>query len=49
MFGTKHLIILAISAILVTVLFILAKRLNFKQILRIMLGIGLTSETVKIF
>ena len=49
MFGTKHLIILAISAILVTVLFILAKRLNFKQILRIMLGIGLTSEIVKIF
>ena len=49
MFSTKHLIILAVSAILVTVLFILAKRLKFSALLRVMLGIGLVSETVKIF
>lgn len=49
MFSTKHLIILAVSAILVTILFILAKRLKFSALLRVMLGIGLVSETVKIF
>lgn len=49
MFGTKHLILLAVSAILVTVLFILSKRLRFQRLLRVMLGIGLISETIKIF
>ena len=49
LFGTKHLILVAISLILVAVGYIFARKLPFKLMAKIMLGIGLVSETVKIF
>ena len=49
LFGTKHLILVAISLILVAVGFIFSKKLSFKTMTRVMLYIGLISETIKIF
>ena len=49
LFGTKHLILVAISLILVAVGFIFSKKLSFKTMTRVMLYIGLVSEIIKIF
>ena len=49
LFGTKHIILIAISLILVAVGYILSRKLKFQQMTRIMLFVGIISETVKIF
>ncbi|MBE6536840.1 MAG: hypothetical protein E7673_02685 [Ruminococcaceae bacterium] len=49
LFGTKHIILIAISLILVAVGYILSRKLRFDQMTRIMLFVGIISETVKIF
>ena len=48
-FGTKHLIIVAICAILISLLFILSKKLKFTTVCKIMLYVGIVSEIIKIF
>jgi uncharacterized membrane protein YwaF len=48
-FGTKHFILLAISAALVVGLYILSRRISFEKICRILLYTGITSEIIKIF
>ncbi len=49
LFGTKHLILVAISLILVAVGFVYSRKLKFTQMAKIMLGIGIVSEIIKIF
>lgn len=49
LFGTKHLIIIAISAILIVGLFIFSKKLKFETNCKILFYVGLISETIKIF
>ena len=48
-FGTKHLIIVAVCIALIVGLTILSKRLSFDKICRILLYVGITSEIIKIF
>lgn len=48
-FGTKHLIILAVSLVLIVGLFILSRKLKLKELFRIMLYVGIVSEIIKIF
>lgn len=48
-FGTKHLILIAISLALIVVLSLIFKRLKFSEVCKIMLYVGIASETVKIF
>lgn len=48
-FGTKHLIIVAISVLLIVGLFILARRVKFDKLCKIMLYVGIVSEIIKIF
>ena len=49
LFGTKHLILIALSAALIVVGAIFSKKLNFKQLCKIMFIVGILSEIVKIF
>ena len=49
LFGTKHIILVAVSLILVVVGYIFSRKLKFNQMVKIMLLIGIISETVKIF
>ena len=49
LFGTKHLILIAVSLIVVAVGYFFARKLKFKTATRIMLYIGITSEIIKIF
>ena len=48
-FGTKHLIIVAISLIMIVALSILSKRVSFDKICKLLLYVGITSEIIKIF
>ena len=48
-FGTKHLIIIACSLALIVGLFLLSRKTSFANICKIMLYVGIVSETVKIF
>jgi len=48
-FGTKHLIIVAICIALIVVLFLLSKKVSFATACKIMLYVGIVSEVVKIF
>ena len=48
-FGTKHLIIVAISLALIAGLFILSRKLKFSTVCRIMFYVGIVSEIIKIF
>ena len=48
-FETKHLIIVAICAVLIVALSILSKKMNFTMICKTMLYIGIVSEIIKIF
>jgi len=47
-FGTKHLIIVAISAILIVALFLLSRKMKFSTVCRTMFYVGIASETIKI-
>ena len=49
MFTLKHVIILVISIILIVSLSIFSRKLNLKQICKIMLIVGIISEIIKIF
>lgn len=49
LFGTKHIILIIASLILVAIGYIFARRLKFENMVKIMLAVGLISETVKIF
>ena len=48
-FGTKHLVIVAISIVLIVALFFLSRKLRFKTVCKAMFYIGIVSETIKIF
>ena len=49
LFGTKHLILIAISTLLIVVGAIFAKKLPFKQLCKLMFIVGIVSEIIKIF
>lgn len=49
LFGTKHKIIIGVSVLLIVGLYILSRKLSIKTLSKIMLGVGLVSETVKVF
>lgn len=49
LFGTKHLIIIGVSVFLIVGLYILSRKLSIEKLSKIMLGIGLVSETIKVF
>ena len=49
LFGTKHLILIAISVILIVGLYFLSRKLRLKTISKILFGVGIVSEAVKIF
>lgn len=49
LFGTKHLILVAISLVLVAVGFVFSRKLKFSRMARLMLYIGIVSEIIKIF
>ena len=49
LFGTRHLVLIAISFALMVGLFIFSKKLSIKQCAKILLYVGIISETIKIF
>ena len=49
LFGTRHLVLIAISFALIVGLFIFSKKLSIKQCAKILLFVGIISEIVKIF
>ena len=49
LFGTKHLILVSVSLVLVVIGFIFSRKLKFNQMAKIMLYIGIVSEIIKIF
>ena len=49
LFGTKHLILVAISMLLIVGLTILAKKLSFEKLCKTLLYVGIVSEIIKIF
>ncbi len=49
MFGTKHLIILAVCVAAGTVMCIFLRKLDLKKWFRLLLYVGIVSETIKIF
>lgn len=49
LFGTKHLIILAICFVLIPVAYYFARKLKFEKMAKIMLFVGIISEIIKIF
>ena len=48
-FGTKHLILVAVSLVLIVALFFLSKKLRFATVCKTLFFVGIISETVKIF
>ena len=49
LFGTKHLIIIAVSVLLIVGLTILSRKLSFEKLCKILLYVGIVSEIIKIF
>ena len=49
LFGTKHLIIIAISVLLIVGLTILSRKLSFEKLCKVLLYVGIVSEIIKIF
>lgn len=49
LFGTKHWILVAGSVLMIVGVFLLLKNIPFKTLCKIMLGVGIVSEFVKIF
>lgn len=49
LFGTKHLILLAISLILIVVLYLLSRKMKFKTLCKTLFIIGIVSEIIKVF
>ncbi len=48
-FGTKHLILVALSLVLIVALFFLSKKLRFATVCKTLFFVGIISETVKVF
>ena len=49
LFGTKHIIILVVCLLLIVLGFIFSKKLSFEKIIKVMLGVGIVSEVIKVF
>ncbi len=49
LFGTKHLILIAISLVLIVILTIYSRKLKFKTVCTILFFVGICSELIKIF
>ena len=49
LFGSWHLILIAISAVLIVILFFLSKKLNITSLAKVLLIVGIISEIIKIF
>lgn len=49
LFGTKHLIILAVSVVLIVLGAIFTRKWDLKKLCKAMLGIGMVSEFIKVF
>ena len=49
LFGTKHRIILVVCLLLIVLGFIFSKKLSFEKIIKVMLGVGIVSEVIKVF
>ena len=49
LFGTRHLVLIILSFALMTGLYIYSRKLSVKQCSKILLIIGIISETIKIF
>lgn len=49
LFGTKHLILIAISIILTIFGYIFSRKLDFQKMVKLMLYVGIVSEIIKIF
>ncbi len=48
-FGVKHLILVTVSFALIIVFSVLSKKISLKKLCKIMLYVGICSETVKVF
>ena len=49
LFGTRHIVFIVISIMLIVGLYILSRRFSIRQLSKVLLGVGLVSEIVKIF
>lgn len=49
LFGTRHIVLMVISFLLIAGLYVLSRRVSIKKLSKILLGVGLVSETVKVF
>lgn len=49
LFGTRHLVFIAISIVLIAVLYIFARKISIRLASKILLYVGLVSEIVKLF
>ena len=49
LFGTKHIIILVVCLLLIVLGFIFSKKLSFEKIIKVMLGVGIVSEVIKVW
>ncbi|MBQ3041500.1 MAG: YwaF family protein [Clostridia bacterium] len=49
LFGTRHIVFIVVSVLLIAGLYILSRRVSIKNLSKILLGVGLISEIVKIF
>ena len=49
LFGTRHIVFIIISALLIVGFYALSRRISIKKLSKILLGVGLVSETVKVF
>ena len=49
LFGTKHIILIIVSFVLIGVLYMLSRRFDLAKICKILFGVGICSETVKVF
>ncbi len=48
-FGTRHIVLIVVSLLLIVGLYILSRKFSIKSLSKILLGIGLVSETIKVF
>ena len=49
LFGTKHIIIMAVTAVIIVGLFFLTRKIKLKTFIKIMLYVGIVSEIIKLF
>ena len=49
LFGTAHIIMVVVSILLIVLFSILVQKISFKQTIKILLGVGIVSEIIKIF